>query len=410
MQKHGRNLSFLLFCLFIQPMAHAQNEVPIHPVDGEYIREWLVLGPFFPDDLEKDFLVDVGDEANIEPKEGASVITAQGDTLRWKRYQTQSSLIALRRAVGSYEHATTYAFCNLRSEVEEKVEILLGSDDGASVWINGKQVHHNPVHRSLVLDEDRFEADFLAGANRCLVKVSQATGGWGFALRAFPHNQPVLVTPKFYLSSDDLEDRIWLPTSLFKYHRGDDALWASPEFDDREWETTSTVLLPDNFPKSGWNGMGWFRLHVAVDSTLWNRPLALNVLQWGACEIYLDGRQIAQFGKIGSSMHDEEGYAAVTPDPLPPPQSIVFSKTHHVIAVRFSNFYITENYQPSQGYGFKIILRDLHSAIALSASHKKNTVTIQMVLTIVPNCFCIPAPDALPVLSARQGKSVLRPI
>ena len=275
MQKRGRNLSFLLFCLFIQPIAHAQNEVPIHPVDGEYIKEWLVLGPFFPDDLEKDFLADVGGEANIEPKEGASVVTAPGDTLRWKRYQTQSSFIALRHAVGSYEHATAYAFCNLRSEVEEKVEILLGSDDGASVWINGKQVHDNPVHRSLTLDEDRFEADFLAGANRCLVKISQGTGGWGFALRAFPHNQPVPVTPKFYLSSDGLEDKIWLHESLWKYHRGDDALWASPEFDDREWETINALLRPEDLPKSEWNGMGWFRLHIAVDSTLWNRPLAL---------------------------------------------------------------------------------------------------------------------------------------
>lgn len=56
------------------PVAHAQNEVPVHPVDGEYITEWLVLGPFFPDDLEKDFLVDVGGEANIEPKEGDTVL------------------------------------------------------------------------------------------------------------------------------------------------------------------------------------------------------------------------------------------------------------------------------------------------------------------------------------------------
>ena len=88
MQKHGRSLSFVLFCLFMLPVAHAQNDVPIHPIDGEYIKEWLVLGPFFRDDLEKDFLVDVGGEANIEPKEGNTVVTAQGKTLTWKRYQT----------------------------------------------------------------------------------------------------------------------------------------------------------------------------------------------------------------------------------------------------------------------------------------------------------------------------------
>ena len=183
MQKHGRNLSFVLFCLFILPVAHAQNDVPIHPVDGEYIKEWLVLGPFFWDDLEKDFLVDVGGEPNIQPKEGDTVVTVQGKTLIWKRYQTNRSLVDLLNVVGNYEHATAYAFCTLRSEAEGKVQILLGSDDGASVWINGEQVHHNPVDRPLIPDEDMFEADFLAGANRCLVKVSQDIAGWGFALR-----------------------------------------------------------------------------------------------------------------------------------------------------------------------------------------------------------------------------------
>lgn len=386
MQKHRHNLSFVLFCLFMLPIAHAQNDVPIHPVDGEYIKEWLVLGPFFRDDLEKDFLVDVGGEANIEPNEGDTVATAKGKTLTWKRYQTQGSLIALWHVVGHYEHATAYAFCTLRSEAEGKVQILLGSDDGASVWINGEQVHHNPVDRPLIPDEDMFEADFLAGANRCLVKVSQDIKDWGFAMRAFPHNQPVLVTPKFFLSSDHLKDGTWLPDGLWKYHRGDNAEWASPEFDDSEWETTSTRLNPNNLPKSGWNGIGWFRLHLVVDSTLWNRPLALNVSQWGASEIYLDGRLVAQFGKVGSLKRDEEGYLATNTDFLPPPKAIVFGKTNHVIAVRFSNFYPQ---YPQLWQGFRIVLRDLNSAIALSVSQKRVITNIQMVLTIVPVVFAI---------------------
>ncbi len=129
MQKHGRNLSFVLFCLFMLPVAQAQNDVPIHPVDGQYITEWLVLGPFFPDDLEKDFLVDAGGEANIEPKEGDTVVTAQGKTLTWKRCQTNRSFVDLLNVVGNYQHATAYAFCTLKSNVEGKNQILLGSDD-----------------------------------------------------------------------------------------------------------------------------------------------------------------------------------------------------------------------------------------------------------------------------------------
>ena len=42
-------------------------------IDGNYIREWLVLGPFFPNDLDKDYLADVGGEANIQIDEGISI-------------------------------------------------------------------------------------------------------------------------------------------------------------------------------------------------------------------------------------------------------------------------------------------------------------------------------------------------
>ena len=88
---------------------------PHHIIDGEYIKEWLVLGPFFPDNLEKDFLADVGGEANIEPEEGdtarslATSATADGKTLTWKRYQAKGNIVDLSDAVGNLENATAYA-------------------------------------------------------------------------------------------------------------------------------------------------------------------------------------------------------------------------------------------------------------------------------------------------------------
>ena len=45
-----------------------QNRIPTYLVDGGYIREWLVLGPFFPDDLDIDFLIDSGGEADLRPE------------------------------------------------------------------------------------------------------------------------------------------------------------------------------------------------------------------------------------------------------------------------------------------------------------------------------------------------------
>jgi len=183
-----------LFALVFPFAAIAQKNAPIHTVDGEYIKKWLVLGPFLPDDLNADFLADVGGEANVEPKEGDTVgfdtqsystqATEQETTLTWKRYQAKGNVIDLIDAVGNHENATAYAFCILRSENVGDAEIHLRNYDGAAIWINGKQVHRNPGPAHIAWST--FQVTLKAGANRCLVKVSQRTGnrnfGWDFAM------------------------------------------------------------------------------------------------------------------------------------------------------------------------------------------------------------------------------------
>lgn len=57
-------LAVILSCVLIIEVRAQETGQPVAPLNGEYIREWLVIGPFFPDDLDKDFLVDVGDSAS----------------------------------------------------------------------------------------------------------------------------------------------------------------------------------------------------------------------------------------------------------------------------------------------------------------------------------------------------------
>ena len=60
------------FCFFVSP-AHAQDAVPTNRMDGKYITDWLILGPFKGQDLETDFLSASGGEAVADPKEGDTV-------------------------------------------------------------------------------------------------------------------------------------------------------------------------------------------------------------------------------------------------------------------------------------------------------------------------------------------------
>jgi len=181
----------VFFCFYIA-IAHAQDNVPTHPVDGTFIKEWLVLGPFFPEDLETDFLASVNDETSVNPKPGDTVTTTEGETLTWTVYRSEESIVNLLDAVGNHREAVCYAFCLLESDMDGDGEILVGSDDGVVVFLNDQRVHTQIVRRPLVADEDRVPVSLRRGKNRCLIKVSNGLGNWALTTRVFPPTRAVI--------------------------------------------------------------------------------------------------------------------------------------------------------------------------------------------------------------------------
>ncbi|MFN7926835.1 MAG: hypothetical protein U0Y68_02625 [Blastocatellia bacterium] len=119
----------------------------------------------------------------------------------------------------------------------------------------------------------------------------------------------------------------------WKYSPNDDPRFAEPQFDDSTWEPLKgTAITLDNIPKSGWHGLGWFRLRLKGDPTLANQPLALVMVHYGASEIYLDGKLVERFGTVSTTPEAEVEY---NPNTLP--FSIVLDgRSEHVVAVRHS--------------------------------------------------------------------------
>ena len=190
-------------------------------------------------------------------------------------------------------------------------------------------------------------------------------------------NAPVPVSGIRVLTLDDIEKGGALLVN-WKYHPGDDQEWANPAFDDTEWESTeSTWLFLGEMPRSGWEGIGWFRLHLSVpDERLWHTPLALQVMyQAGASEIYLDGELIYTFGKVGNRKEEEEPYWERNP------QVISFSgETDHLIAVRYSNF---SSDQLTPVLGFVLRIGPLNSGIKGRVNTVRSGTTLQMVWTAI---------------------------
>ncbi|HEX4949041.1 MAG TPA: hypothetical protein VFZ34_20355, partial [Blastocatellia bacterium] len=138
------------------------------------------------------------------------------------------------------------------------------------------------------------------------------------------------------LTADQLQNgqAVELDKLDWKYAPGDDPRFAEPQFDDRVWETLKgTAITLDSIPKSGWHGIGWFRLRLKADPALANPPLALLMTHYGASEVYLDGRLVERFGTVGATPETEVEY-----NPQGRPIAISLPALgEHVLAVRRSH-------------------------------------------------------------------------
>ena len=137
----------------------------------------------------------------------------------------------------------------------------------------------------------------------------------------------------FVLTADGLADGkpVALENAGWKFRFGDDAARAERKFDDGDWQKIQSTTLKPELLTGDWNGRGWFRLHLKVDENLANQTFALFGTQRGAAEVYLDGRRIAEFGKIADTEISE-----YNPNRLPIPFRFD-GAGEHVLAVRFAS-------------------------------------------------------------------------
>jgi len=86
----------------------------------------------------------------------------------------------------------------------------------------------------------------------------------------------------------------------WQFHLGDDPRWASPSFDDSQWETLSADRPWGEQGHPSYTGYAWYRLHLSLNSALGNRSdFALLVPHLSdVYEIYWNGNSIGRSGKL----------------------------------------------------------------------------------------------------------------
>ncbi|MGH7494812.1 MAG: adenylate/guanylate cyclase domain-containing protein [bacterium] len=185
-----------------------------------------------------------------------------------------------------------------------------------------------------------------------------------------------------------VEGKIIFP-KLHSYHAGDNTTWAQPEFNDSDWEK----IKFGDFPHSRWQGIGWFRYVLEVDSALWNSPLGLTMEYTGAVEFYLEGNLLYQFGRVGTSKEDEKPYLTSMPElralAFPAPSQVENDKSRHLIAIRYSSFFLELPLAAGVKPGFDFKIGDLQQMSNQHDIVRTKVTTHQMLLMGILLAFAL---------------------
>jgi serine phosphatase RsbU (regulator of sigma subunit) len=136
------------------------------------------------------------------------------------------------------------------------------------------------------------------------------------------------------------ENEIIYPDS-YRFSPGDNIEWSNPDFNDSDWNEYSL----GEFPFDQWQGYGWARISVKIDSSLVGIPLGMKLQFIGAVEIYVDGILAHKFGTVGKDLNSEVGlYVNENPEvaafTFKPTEVNPDGTTTHIVAIRTSSFVV----------------------------------------------------------------------
>ena len=148
-------------------------------------KQWLVLGPF-------DNTAGIGYDTAYIPEDAVQIDrNAQYDgthgKISWQKH-TDDAFNGFIDFGRNDDWLVSYAWTTITSPDEREVQLRIGSDDQAKVWLNGEQVYSFDMGRWIVVDTDIVPVTLKAGENAILVKVCNEELSWGFYMRVTDEN------------------------------------------------------------------------------------------------------------------------------------------------------------------------------------------------------------------------------
>ena len=137
---------------------------------------WLIAGPYPAPTMQKA----LAEVQAIEPGENGPATGA----INWDTIQAAGNgyfdLAAHHGAKAA--NSASYLARDIESPADQEATFLLGTDDGARLWVNGKEVWHTDATRAAAPEQDRVTVKLKKGPNAVLLKVANGGNPHGFYL------------------------------------------------------------------------------------------------------------------------------------------------------------------------------------------------------------------------------------
>lgn len=170
----------------------------LHPYRA-FIPAWYICGPFAnPQDslrgrLGLDTIYPPEQEINLKK----TYRGVAGQEVRWRPAKIQKSGYLDLSIFRPSDLTVAYALSYVRSPREQTLPLLVGSDDGVKVFLNGKEIYRLLKIRPAVPDQDTVAATLQKGWNTLLLKIENNLGGFGcYARIADPEDSLLFRTSK----------------------------------------------------------------------------------------------------------------------------------------------------------------------------------------------------------------------
>jgi len=159
----------------IQPAGYWVDPVPVPGA----VPAWYIAAAF--DDTEGKGL-----DAAFPPDEAIdlkALYPVKTGMAGWRVRETTAGVLGLSEIYDRPKNGVAYAFCDVTSPREQKVQMRLCSDDDAWVRLNGKEVYRSETGGGLDYDKDVVPLVLPRGTSRIVMKIYNRAGMWGFYMR-----------------------------------------------------------------------------------------------------------------------------------------------------------------------------------------------------------------------------------